>query len=98
MILEGSESKKLTAPVVLDLNRVSTLVEQHLASRHRGPCRGRRQGDLAATRAVEHDVGELVAVRAIVHELQVVQLGLGGRDAEGDLVLGDVEALDVTRA
>lgn len=53
---------------------------------------------MAASSTVQYDVGVFVAIGAIVDEFEVVELGCGGRNAEGDLVGGFVEAFDVAGA
>lgn len=93
----ASGKDALPAPVVLNLNRVRSGIQEDLSSRHSDP-RGRgRQGNLATSSAVQHNRGVLVSVGPIVNDAQVIQLLSGTGDGELDLIAVSIKATNVSR-
>ena len=89
---------EVPAPVVDDLEGVGALVQQDLAAGDGGEGGGGGEGDFGGGAVVEDHGGALVAVGTGVADREVVQLGGGGGDLEGDLVGAGVEAADVAGA
>lgn len=92
----ASIKRCLPSPVALDLNRVRSCIQKHLSSRDGGPASGSWQGDLRARAPVQDDSRVLVAIRAIVDDLEIIDCLGGGCDRKLDLVGGRIKSFNVS--